>query len=161
MIISILMAGGKGTRLKASCEKPLFKFNNKPLISYTLDNLLNSDVDVVIIALSPHTKKTKEFLIEKGIGEFENLDQKVSYIVTPGEGYINDYNYLLGLLEVFSKDNVVFSINADLPLISSDIINDFLYEYSVQDKDALSVFVPRRVRPRGRGSARRLASAGA
>ena len=142
MIISILMAGGKGTRLKASCEKPLFKFNNKPLISYTLDNLLNSDVDVVIIALSPHTKKTKEFLIEKGSGEFENLDQKVSYIVTPGEGYINDYNYLLGLLEVFSKDNVVFSINADLPLISSDIINDFLYEYSVQDKDALSVFVP-------------------
>ena len=136
------MAGGRGTRLKASCEKPLFSFVNKPLISYVLDNLLESDVDIVIIALSPHTVKTREFLVKNGIGEFENLNQEVSYIVTPGEGYVNDYNYLLGLLEGFSKDNVVFSINADLPLVSSDIINYCLFEYSIQDKDALSVFVP-------------------
>lgn len=136
------MAGGKGTRLNASCEKPLFKFNDKPLISYTLDNLLSSDVDIVIIALSPYTIETREFLIKNGIGEFESLNQRVSYIVTPGEGYVNDYNYLLGLLEVFSKDNVIFSINADLPLVSSDIINYCLFEYDVQDKDALSVFVP-------------------
>ena len=75
MIISILMAGGRGTRLKASCEKPLFSFVNKPLISYVLDNLLESDVDIVIIALSPHTVKTREFLVKNGIGEFENLNR--------------------------------------------------------------------------------------
>lgn len=142
MIIGILMAGGKGTRLNTPVEKPLYKFNNKNLLSCTLDNLLKSNVDIVIIALSPHTINTKNFLVNHGCKEFKDLSQKVSYIVTPGEGYIKDYNFLLSLLESFSLDNTVFSINADLPLVSYDIINSILMEYECQDRDALSVFVP-------------------
>lgn len=142
MIIGVIMSGGKGTRLNSSCEKPLFDFNGDFLIQCTLNNLLNSNVDIVVIALSPYTPYTEEFLVDNGVVLFKDLTQKVSYIITPGNGYVEDYNYLLEMFEEFSKDNVVFSINVDLPLISSNIINYFLDEYFSHSFDALSVFVP-------------------
>ena len=36
MIYAIVMAGGRGTRLKVDVEKPLFKLHGKPLIKYVL-----------------------------------------------------------------------------------------------------------------------------
>ena len=56
MIYAIVMAGGKGTRLKVNVEKPLFKLHGKPLIKYVLDNISSSKlVEDVVIAVSPHT----------------------------------------------------------------------------------------------------------
>ena len=42
MIYAIVMAGGRGTRLKVDVEKPLFKLHGKPLIKYVLDNISSS-----------------------------------------------------------------------------------------------------------------------
>ena len=39
MIIALVMAGGKGLRLKSDIEKPLYPLNDKPLMSYVLDNI--------------------------------------------------------------------------------------------------------------------------
>ena len=42
MIYAVIMSGGKGTRLKADVEKPLFKLRGKPLIDYVIKNLSDS-----------------------------------------------------------------------------------------------------------------------
>ena len=56
MIYAIVMAGGRGTRLKVDVEKPLFKLHDKPLIKYVLDNISSSKlVEDVVIAVSSHT----------------------------------------------------------------------------------------------------------
>jgi adenosylcobinamide-phosphate guanylyltransferase len=141
MIIGILMAGGCGTRLSGDVEKPLFNFNGKFLIDYVLDNFRDSIVDKIIIALSPHTPCTREYLISKGLSEFN--DRLVeSFIVTPGEGYLKDYNYILGLLEKGSKNDTLVFLNTDLPFVSSKIIDDVIGVYESNSLDALSVFVP-------------------
>ena len=63
MIYAILMAGGRGNRLKVPVEKPLFKLHDKPLIKYVLDNINASKlIDDVIIAVSPNTCETTEYL---------------------------------------------------------------------------------------------------
>ena len=63
MICAIVMAGGRGTRLKVDVEKPLFKLHDKPLIKYVLDNLSSSKlVEDVVIAVSYHTPKTTDYL---------------------------------------------------------------------------------------------------
>ena len=46
MIYAIVMAGGRGTRLKVNVEKPLFKLHGKPLIKYVLDNISSSKLVV-------------------------------------------------------------------------------------------------------------------
>ena len=42
MVIALVMAGGKGTRLNMDCEKPLLELADKPMIDYVLSSLSKS-----------------------------------------------------------------------------------------------------------------------
>ncbi|WP_458405847.1 NTP transferase domain-containing protein [Methanobrevibacter sp.] len=135
MIYAILMAGGRGTRLKVPCEKPLFKLHDKPLIKFVLDNLKSSRfIDEIIIAVSPNTRETTDYLNSLN-GDFKILD-------TSGEDYLTDLSYILTYFENKSKNDTLVFINADLPFISAETIDNVLNHYFKSDKDALSVLVP-------------------
>ena len=63
MIIALVMAGGKGLRLESDIEKPLFPINDKPLITYVLDNIKESKlIEKTVVAVSPNDPNTKKFL---------------------------------------------------------------------------------------------------
>ena len=135
MIYAILMAGGKGTRLKVPQEKPLFKLRDKPLINFVLDNLKASKlIDEIVIAVSPNTVETTEYL-NNANGDYTILD-------TSGEDYLTDLSYILDYFEKESPDNILLFINADLPFISTETIDYVLNYYLESSKDALSVLVP-------------------
>lgn len=129
------MAGGRGTRLKVPCEKPLFKLHDKPLIKYVIDNVNQSKfIDKLFIAVSPNTPETTKYL-NSAEGDFKILD-------TSGEDYLTDLSYILDYFEKKSKDDVLLFINADLPFISTQTIDYVLDYYLNSDKDALSTLVP-------------------
>lgn len=135
MIYAILMAGGRGTRLEVPCEKPLFKLKEVPLIKYVLDNLNQSKlIDKIIIAVSPNTCKTIQYL--------KSLDYDFEILDTSGKDYLTDLSYVLDYFEKKSKDDTLLFINADLPFICAETIDDVLNHYFKSDKDALSVLVP-------------------
>lgn len=135
MIYAILMAGGRGTRLKVPCEKPLFKLHDKPLIKYVIDNVNQSKfIDKLFIAVSPNTPETTKYL-NSAEGDFKILN-------TSGEDYLTDLSYILDYFEKKSKDDVLLFINADLPFISTQTIDYVLDYYLNSDKDALSTLVP-------------------
>ena len=129
------MAGGRGTRLEVPCEKPLFKLKEVPLIKYVLDNLNQSKlIDKIIIAVSPNTCKTTQYL--------KSLDYDFEILDTSGKDYLTDLSYVLDYFEKKSKDDTLLFINADLPFICAETIDDVLNHYFKSDKDALSVLVP-------------------
>jgi adenosylcobinamide-phosphate guanylyltransferase len=135
MIYAILMAGGMGTRLEVPEEKPLFKLHDKPLIKYVLDNLKSSKlIDEIVIAVSPNTRKTTQYL--------RSLDDDFFILDTSGEDYLKDLSYILDYFEEKSKKDILLFINADLPFISTETIDYVIDYYLKQDKDALSVIVP-------------------
>ena len=138
MIYAILMAGGKGTRLKVPCEKPLFKLHDKPLIKFVLDNLNSSKlIDEIVIAVSPNTPETTKYL--------RTLDINFKILDTSGKDYLADLSYILDFFEEKSKNDTLLFINADLPFISTETIDYVLKYYSNSNKDALSVLVPVRI----------------
>ena len=129
------MAGCRGTRLEVPCEKPLFKLKEVPLIKYVLDNLNQSKlIDKIIIAVSPNTCKTTQYL--------KSLDYDFEILDTSGKDYLTDLSYVLDYFEKKSKDDTLLFINADLPFICAETIDDVLNHYFKSDKDALSVLVP-------------------
>ena len=135
MIYAILMAGGKGTRLKVPQEKPLFKLHDKPLINFVLENLKASRlIDKIVIAVSPNTVETTEYL--------NSVDEDYTILDTSGEDYLTDLSYILDYFEKKSKEDILLFINADLPFISSETIDYVLEYYLESSKDALSVLVP-------------------
>ena len=124
-----------GTRLKVPCEKPLFKLHDKPLIKYVIDNLKSSRlIDKIVIAVSPNTRQTTEYL--------RSLNEDYKILDTSGDDYLKDLSYILDYFEKRSKEDILVFINADLPFISSQTIDDVITHYLDSDKDALSVLVP-------------------
>ena len=135
MIYAVIMSGGKGTRLKADVEKPLFKLRGKPLIDYVIKNLSDSKfIDKIFVAVSPNTPVTTKYLT--------SLDSSFEIIDTPGTDYLNDLSFILDFFEKKSKDDTLLVINADLPFISSDLIDYVIGHYLSLNVESLSTLVP-------------------
>ena len=142
------MAGGKGLRLKSEIEKPLYPLNDKPLMSYVLENIKDSNlIEKTVVAVSPNAPNTKDYLISQlNFSNFDesfyDSDKKDYYLDTLGKGFVEDLSNILEIFEKKSKDDILIFINADLPLVNGEILDDILSHYLSQDKPALSTLVP-------------------
>jgi len=106
-MIGLVMAGGKGTRMDISKEKLLLEYK-KPVIFHVIDALKNSHCfSQVIVATSPNSPDTKHVLEQN----------RIETLSTPGNGYVNDLNFLLQKMS-----GSVFVTSGDLPLLDEKII---------------------------------------
>ena len=128
-ITALVMAGGKGTRMKLAEEKPLIKVCNKPVIQYVLSALKDAKkIDRVIVATTNHTPKTTNFMKELG----------VEVIETPGNDYVSDMGWVVQTLKL----GVFLAVAADLPLVQPEMIDAVVSRYECCGKPALTVAVP-------------------
>ncbi len=125
------MAGGMGKRLGME-EKPLTSLLGKPLIHYVLDALLGSqNIDRIFVATSPRVKKTIDWICD-----FKKEHEKVEIIETGGEGFVHD---MVLAVEKAGIKGRVFIIMADLPLVTSGLIDRIIEKYGEAGTPALSV----------------------
>lgn len=129
MVVALVMAGGRGTRMKLAQEKPLIEVCGKPAIQYVLAALKEAKkVDCIIVATSTSTPKTTALMRQLG----------VQVIETPGKDYVSDMGYTVQTLKL----GVFLAIAADLPLVKGEMIDDILTRYECCGKPALTVAVP-------------------
>ena len=128
-ITAVVMAGGKGKRMGAAEEKPMLRVGGKPVIERVITSLLKAEkVGSVVVAVSGSTPKTAAF-----VRRFP-----VSVLETPGKGYIQDLQFAVKKLGL----ERVLAVASDLPLITSDIVDDVLLRYEQCGRPALTVAVP-------------------
>ncbi|MBI4344998.1 MAG: NTP transferase domain-containing protein [Euryarchaeota archaeon] len=128
----LVMAGGRGTRLRLRAEKPLLPFRGKPLVGRVIEALLGSSyIDRIFVATSERTRGTERLMAEMDIAT----------IRTPGNGYVEDLVYAVEKLGL----GKVLTIGSDLPLITSADIDWAAEEYAKAGKSALTILVPREV----------------
>ena len=133
MVTALVMAGGKGTRMDCDIEKPLIRLFGIPMIQHILTALSNAmAVSDIIVATSPNTPETEEFVKIQGFNVFQ----------TPGKGYVEDLNYFI--TENFSNnpDHVILTVTSDIPLITSETIDYVIREYERSGKSAMCIAVP-------------------
>jgi len=132
-VTALLMAGGKGSRLALSKEKPLIELDGKPIITYVLKSLKKAkSIDRIIVGVSNTTPKTTQLLSRL----------KISTIKTPGKEYVSDMGYAIRKLAL----QTVLVIGSDLPFITSEIIDLIVEKYNTSSKSALNVVVPLKTR---------------
>ncbi|MCH7757727.1 MAG: NTP transferase domain-containing protein [Thaumarchaeota archaeon] len=117
-MIGIIMAGGKGSRMKLAEEKLLLKYK-KPIILRVNEALSDSNCfSKIIFTTSPNSPKTKKLLQENNYEIFD----------TSGMGYVEDLNLVLK-----SLNDSVFITSADLPLLDSEIIKKIVNLYGLSN----------------------------
>ena len=128
-VTALVMAGGKGTRMALSEEKPLLKIGGKTVIEHVLAALENAEkVESIVVAVSNYTPKTARLM-----AKFQ-----VKVIKTPGKEYVSDMGYAVKRLKL----HAVLAIAADLPLITGEVVDDIAERYEQCGKPALTVVVP-------------------
>lgn len=115
------MCGGRGTRLDAGGEKPLYEIGGRPMVDRVRDALAESAIEEVRAVVSPHAPRTREHV-------------DLSTIDAPGEGYVADLEYALSRVEP-----PVLTVAADLPLLEGEVVDRILAEHS---SGSLTVCVP-------------------
>jgi adenosylcobinamide-phosphate guanylyltransferase len=128
-VTALVMAGGKGTRMALSEEKPMLKVGDKTVIEHVLSALKSAKkVDSIVVAVSICTPKTARFMTKF----------PVKVIETPGKEYVSDMRYAVKKLGL----QTVLAIAADLPLITSEAVDAVVECYEQCGKPALAVVVP-------------------
>jgi adenosylcobinamide-phosphate guanylyltransferase len=128
---AVVMAGGMGKRLGID-EKPLTLILDRPMISYVLEALLGSkNIERIFVATSQRVEKTELWLLD-----FVKNQNHVSIIRTKGDGFVND---MVSAVEEVKITGSVLITMADLPLITSTLIDRIIEKYHDINTPALSV----------------------
>ncbi|ASJ12485.1 MULTISPECIES: NTP transferase domain-containing protein [Thermococcus] len=99
----IIMAGGRSSRMGQ--EKPVLKVGNRSMLLRVYEE--TEKVGETLVAVSKKAPKTRELCLREGI----------SFVETPGNGYVEDLIYLLREFGPF------VSVSADLPFLkASDVV---------------------------------------
>jgi adenosylcobinamide-phosphate guanylyltransferase len=127
---TLIMAGGKGSRMGLPTEKPLLPFLGKPLIDWVAEAVLNAKkVSEFYIITSSNTPKTEKHCFTKG--------WKVLH--TDAKGYHNDLKQAVSTAELTGP---VMTMPSDVPAITGPVLDKIVDAFEACGKDFLAVFVP-------------------
>jgi bifunctional UDP-N-acetylglucosamine pyrophosphorylase/glucosamine-1-phosphate N-acetyltransferase len=117
MLSIVILAAGKGTRMKSSTPKVLHKLCNKAMIEYIIEESLkiSDDVNIVLFHQFDNVKKIIE--------NYKVNIIKQNHLEFPGTG-----GAVLSLMkdnELKIKNNKLLILNGDMPLIKSDELKKF------------------------------------
>jgi adenosylcobinamide-phosphate guanylyltransferase len=127
---ALIMAGGRGSRMGLSTEKPMLQFLGKPLLDWVAEAVLSAKkVSEFYVITSSNTPKTEEHCRSRG--------WKV--LRTDAKGYHDDLKQAVSKLGWMGP---VLTMPSDVPAITGPILDKVVREFEVSGKDFLAVFVP-------------------
>ena len=128
MISAILLAAGQSKRMGGD-NKLIKKYNKKYLINYIVATLIKSKVDKIIIVLGFQSRKVRKITAK---------NEKINFIYNKNYKSGISSSIKVGLKRV-SKKNIGFLIvQADMPLISKNIINSICYVVKKNRKEIIA-----------------------
>lgn len=130
MLKSIILAAGKGTRMKSETPKVLHEIFNKTLLGYVIDAVNNTELaDENIVIVGHQAEKVDEYIKK-------NYSNAKTVLQSPQLGTGHAVSMALPLLENY--DGEVIILCGDTPLITSETIKEFV-DYHRRESADLTV----------------------
>ena len=129
-LVAIILAAGKGTRMKSDMPKVLHTIFDKTLVGYVIDAVNNTGLADENFVIVGHQAERVEEYINK------NYDNAKCVLQSPQLGTGHAVSMALPYLKDFDGEVVI--LNGDLPLITSDTIKEFV-EFHKNKKSDVTV----------------------
>ncbi|MBD3232549.1 MAG: NTP transferase domain-containing protein [candidate division Zixibacteria bacterium] len=130
---AIILAAGKGKRMKSDLPKVLHKLNGKPIVDYVIDNVRSAGYNKVILVIGHGRELVKKELSDRDL-EFAIQAEQLGtgHAVKCAEPFLTEF------------DGTVLVLAGDMPLISPTTINKLTdtHAHSKAAATVLSVKLP-------------------
>lgn len=110
----VILAAGKGSRMKSPMAKVLHSISGKPMLYHIIKASLEISDDVSVVVAHQ-----KEIVMEQMSAFFKNI----TFVVQDAENFPGTGGAMMG---VKPKNEKVLVLNGDMPLITSDALQGFL-----------------------------------
>ena len=118
MVKSIILAAGKGTRMKSDTPKVLHQIFNKTLLGYVIDAVNNTKLaDENYVIVGHQAEKVEEYVNE-------HYDNAKTVLQSPQLGTGHAVSMVCPYLEEFEGEVIILC--GDTPLITSDTLKTFI-----------------------------------
>ncbi len=118
--IAIVLAAGKGTRMKSDLPKVLCRANGRPLVEYVLDALRNAGVEKIVVVVGYKADEVKQQL-----ADYENIEY-----ATQSEQRGTGHAVMMCTDNIKDHDGAVVVVAGDSPMLQSSSIKALLDDYA-------------------------------
>lgn len=119
-IVAIVLAGGQGRRMNSTLQKQFLLIDDKPVLYYSLAEFQKSEIDEIVLVVSPGTISYCERDIVKKYGF-----SKVTHIVEGGE---ERYHSVINGIKTIKECEYLLIHDGARPFVDQDIIKRTLYQ---------------------------------
>ena len=120
---AIILAAGKGSRMKTELPKGAYPILKKPMLEYVYESVKDSAVDETIIVVGYKKEIFEEMFKDEGV-TFAYQERQL------GTGHA----VMCALDKIKDNEGSTVVVCGDLPLITSEVINDIIkYHYDIND----------------------------
>ncbi|MCB0279790.1 MAG: NTP transferase domain-containing protein [Calditrichaeota bacterium] len=138
-LATLIMAAGKGTRMKSELAKVLHKLNNKTMIEYVIEQAKSIESNPIVVIVG-HQKDTVKDATQHLNVQYVDQDQQL------GTGHA-----VMQAEELFSNiDCDILVLSGDVPLLSKKTLNSF-YNYHRSEAAVASILTVEIENPDGYG----------
>ncbi len=130
---AVILAAGKGTRMKSDLPKVLHEIKGKSLLSYVLDTAAGAGAKKIIVIIGHQAQMVRERFADRGCVFVKQEPQLgTGHAVLQAKKELNDYNGLTLIL------------CGDVPLLKTETINNLIKEHVKTDSclTVLTTIVP-------------------
>ena len=124
-ITFIVLAAGKGTRMKSSLSKPLHNIAGKPMISYIIDNIFATGFKDIITVINNENSDVKDYLKS-------NYPQVRTTFQESQLGTGDAVKSVFNSYDLSDSDGIII-IFGDTPLLKFETINNLIKSISRND----------------------------
>ena len=119
--LAIILAAGKGTRMKQSVPKPLVNVLQKPIISWIIESFKNNNVDIGLVINPKHQIFFNQF--KQSVSFIYQKEQKgTGHAVAQASDKIKDYDQ-------------VYVFVGDSPFIKMETISKMFNQHTLKNND--------------------------
>jgi len=141
MKYAVVMAAGKGTRMKSELPKVLYPVLERPMIEYVLDALEQAGVDKILVVVGYRSDLVRETLAHRCNLEFVEQTEQL------GTGHA-----VMTCQETLSRHTgSVFVIAGDSPMVQVDSIQTLFAAYQAEDRPSCILGTALKEKPEGLG----------
>lgn len=127
MKCAIILAGGKGTRMKADCPKVMCNVLFKPMISYVIDAVKEAGAEDICVITGYKHEEVEAYLSDDIKTAVQEPQLGTGHAVMQADEFIKSH-----------KDDEILILNGDGPLMDAETINK-AYDYHKSNHNSITL----------------------